>query len=77
MVNIVTGIVNANEFDDYVKVADKLAIAVDKQACALDRQHDVKRTNALEKFQRRSTSFGMPEVTILTTASHPYHPGEA
>ncbi|SFM00954.1 hypothetical protein SAMN03159423_4894 [Bradyrhizobium sp. NFR13] len=50
MVNIATGIVEANQFADYMKVLDKLAIALKGHAEALDRQHQVKFTNALEEL---------------------------
>lgn len=50
MVNIATGIVEANQFADYIKVQDKLAIAIDKHADAITRSHEVKFTNALEEL---------------------------
>jgi uncharacterized membrane protein len=53
MVNIATGIVEANQFADYMKVLDKLAIALTGHAAALDRQHQVKFTNALEELASR------------------------
>lgn len=53
MVNIATGIVEANQFSDYIKVQDKLAIAIDKHADALNKHHDVKFTNALEELTSR------------------------
>lgn len=49
-VNIAGGIVDASQFADYVKVGDKLAIAIDKHADALNKQHEVKFTNALEEL---------------------------
>jgi hypothetical protein len=53
MVKIATGIVEANQFADYMKVQDKLAIAIDKHADALNRQHEVKHTNALEDLAEK------------------------
>jgi hypothetical protein len=53
LVNIATGIVEANQFSDYIKVQDKLAIAIDKHANALNKQHEVKFTNALEELASR------------------------
>jgi hypothetical protein len=53
MVSIAGGIIDANQFEDYVKVADKLAIAINKHADALNRQHDVKHTNALEELAEK------------------------
>ncbi len=53
MVGIAGGLVDANQFADYVKVGDKLAIALEKHAEALNRQHDVKHTNALEELAER------------------------
>jgi hypothetical protein len=53
LVSIAGGIVDANQFADYVKVGDKLAIAIDKHADALNKQHDVKFTNALEELASR------------------------
>lgn len=53
MVNIATGIVEANQFADYMKVLDKLAIALKGHAEPLDRQHQVKFTNALEELAEK------------------------
>ena len=53
MVGIAGGIVDANQFSDYVKVGDKLAIALQRHADALEKQHDVKFTNALEELTSR------------------------
>lgn len=53
MVNIATGIVEANQFSDYIKVQDKLAIAIDKHADAINRSHEVKHTNALEELAEK------------------------
>jgi hypothetical protein len=53
MVGIAGGIVEANQFSDYMKVLDKLAIALTCHAAALDRQHEVKHTNALEELAER------------------------
>ena len=50
---IVGGIVDRQQFDDYLKVADKFAIALNKHADALNRQHEVRTTNALEKMADR------------------------
>jgi uncharacterized protein (DUF488 family) len=44
------GIVEASKFGDYFKVLDKLAIAMNGHAAALNRQHQVKITNALEEL---------------------------
>jgi hypothetical protein len=53
MVNIATGIVEANQFSDYMKAIDKLAIALTHHAAAMDRQHEVKHTNALERLAEK------------------------
>lgn len=50
MVGIAGGIVDANQFSDYVKVGDKLAIALHRHAEALEKQHEVRHTNALEEL---------------------------
>ncbi|KZD21352.1 hypothetical protein [Tardiphaga robiniae] len=42
------GVVEASQFVDFMKVLDKLAIALKGDAEALDRQHQIKFTNALE-----------------------------
>lgn len=52
-ISIAGGIVEANQFGDYVKVLDKLAIAMDRHSAALNRQHEVKTTNALEDLARK------------------------
>ncbi|MCG6204213.1 hypothetical protein LPW26_06170 [Rhodopseudomonas sp. HC1] len=52
-VSIAGTIVEANQFGDYIKVLDKLAIAMNCHAAALDRQHDVKTTNALEDLANK------------------------
>lgn len=46
-------LVDALQFGDYIKTLDKLAIAMVKHAEALDRQHEVKHTNALEELAAR------------------------
>jgi hypothetical protein len=53
MVGIAGGIVQADQFSDYVKVLDKLSIAMTGHAAALDRQHEVKHTNALEELAEK------------------------
>lgn len=53
MVNIASGIVEANQFADYMKVQDKLAIAIDRHARALEKQHQVRFTNALEHLTEK------------------------
>lgn len=53
MVGIAGGIVDANQFSDYVKVGDKLAIALHRHAEALERQHEVRHTNALEELAEK------------------------
>lgn len=53
MVNIATGIVEANQFADYMRAIDKLAIALSNHAAAMDRQHEVKHTNALERLAEK------------------------
>lgn len=50
MVGIAGGIVDANQFSDYVKVGDKLAIALNRHAEALEKQHEVRHTNRLEEL---------------------------
>lgn len=53
MVNIATGIVEANQFADYIKVQDKLAIAIKEHADALNRHHETRFTNALEELAEK------------------------
>lgn len=53
MVGIAGGIVDANQFSDYVKVGDKLAIALHRHAEALEKQHEVRHTNALEELAEK------------------------
>lgn len=55
-VSIAGGIVEANQFGDYVKALDKLAIAMIGHAAALDRQHEVRHTNALEALAEKIDS---------------------
>lgn len=52
-VSIAGSIVDANQFSDWIKAVDKMAIAMDRHAHALDRQHEVKTTNALEDLARK------------------------
>lgn len=52
-VSIAGSIVDAAEFGNYIKAIDKLAIAMDRHADALDRQHEVKHTNALEALAEK------------------------
>ena len=52
-VGIAGSVVEANQFADYVKVLDKLAIALDRHSAALNLQHQVKTTNALEDLARK------------------------
>jgi hypothetical protein len=66
MVNIATGIVEANQFADYMKVLDKLAIALTCHAAAMDRQHEVKHTNALEELADRI------DDALNARAEHPH-----
>ena len=66
MVGIAGGIVDANQFADYVKVGDKLAIALDKHADALNRQHEVKHTNALEELAEKI------DDVLNARAEHPH-----
>ena len=47
---IAGSIVDANQFGDYIKAIDKLAIAMTGHTAALNRQHEVKTTNALEEL---------------------------
>jgi hypothetical protein len=56
MVGMAGGIVDANQFSDYVKVGDKLAIALLRHAEALERQHEVRHTNALEELAEKIDS---------------------
>lgn len=51
-----SAIVDANQFSDYVKVRDKLAIALLRHAEALQRQHEVRQTNALEELAEKIDS---------------------
>jgi len=53
MVGIAGGIVDANQFADYMKVGDKLAIALLRHAEALEKQHEVRHTNALEELAEK------------------------
>jgi hypothetical protein len=43
-------LVDAMQFGDYVKTLEKLAIAMATHADALNRQHEIKHTNALEEL---------------------------
>lgn len=52
-VSIAGGVVDANQFADYMKAFDKMAIALNRHADALDRQHEIKHTNALEKLAQK------------------------
>lgn len=52
-VSIAGGIVDANQFGDYVKAIDKMAIAMHRHADAMNKQHDVRQTNALEGMAER------------------------
>ena len=52
-VSIAGSIVEANQFGDYIKALDKLAIAMTGHTAALNRQHDVKTTNALEDLAEK------------------------
>lgn len=57
-VSISGSIVDAMEFGNYVKALDKLAIAMNRHADALDRQHEVKHTNALEELAEKIYNMG-------------------
>jgi hypothetical protein len=52
-VSIAGSIVEANQFGDYIKTLDKLAIALTGHTAALNKQHDVKVTNALEAMAEK------------------------
>lgn len=52
-VSIAGRIVDANQFSDWIKTVDKMAIAMERHAVALDRQHEVRTTNALEDLARK------------------------
>lgn len=65
MVNIATGIVEANQFADYMKAIDKLAIALQCHADAMNRQHEVKHTNALEELADKI------DEALTARAEHP------
>ena len=52
-VGIAGSIVEANQFSDYIKTMDKLAIAIVGHTAALNRQHEVKTTNALEDLAEK------------------------
>jgi uncharacterized protein (DUF488 family) len=52
-VSIAGSIVEANKFGDYIKTLDKLAIAITGHPATLNKQHDVKVTNALEAMAER------------------------
>lgn len=53
MVDIAGGIIDANQFSDYMKVGDKLAIALHRHAQALEKQHEVRHANALEELAEK------------------------
>jgi hypothetical protein len=52
-VSIAGSIVDSNQFSDWIKAVDKLAIAITGHTAALNRQHEVKTTNALEDLARK------------------------
>ncbi len=53
MVAIGGGILAAEQFGDWIKCVDKMSIALTRHADAMDRQHDVKHTNALERLAEK------------------------
>ncbi len=53
LVSIAGAIVDANQFADWIKAVDKMAIAMLTHAEALNKQHEVKTTNALEALAEK------------------------
>jgi hypothetical protein len=69
MVGIAGGIVDANQFSDYVKVGDKLAIALHRHAEALEKLREVRHTNKLEELAEKIETSGMPGRIIHTVGN--------